>query len=93
MFNISQLLNKIRAAQGGSLLVREVIKGAVKKNVGADISLEDINTKSARISIKNLPSAARSEIFMKRIQILNEINTEIEARVGGAKKTEFKEIN
>ncbi len=73
MFNISNLLEKIRIIQGQDASLRTLIINTIKKNTGAELLPESIVVKSSKIFLKNVSSAAKSEIFLKKNQILQEI--------------------
>ena len=53
--------------------LRLAVQSAVKKTVGVEVPVEFIQIKPPRIIIKNVSAAARSEIFIKKEKILEEI--------------------
>lgn len=81
MFNINQLLEKVRSLRNSDIGLRLSVQAAVKKNIGIEAPVETIQIKSSRITIKNISSAARSELFLKKEKILADINSAL----GGVK--------
>ncbi|MEI6396563.1 MAG: hypothetical protein WCO48_00595 [Candidatus Taylorbacteria bacterium] len=73
MFNINHLLDRMRAIRNSDVGLRTTTQAALKKHTNIDVPIESIQVKSGRVSIKNIPGAARAEIFMKKTQILEEI--------------------
>ncbi len=73
MFNINQLLEKVRALRNSDVGIRTTVQVAIKKLTGADIPISSLSIKSGKVSIKNLSSAAKAEIFLKKPKILEEI--------------------
>ena len=74
MFNISQLLNRIRSIQSKGMVGIILVHDSILKNVGIDIPLGDISIKSSVVSIKNISQSAKSAIYIKKQAILKDIN-------------------
>ena len=77
MFNINQLLDRMRILRNSDIGLRVSVQTALKKCVGVDVPVESVLIKSGKVSLKNLPSAAKSEIFLKKSRILEEIKSSI----------------
>ena len=75
MIGISELFKRIKGLHAREVLVRAAIQEAIKKHTGADISLDSISFASDAVVLKNVSSALKSAIFIKRSSILNEINS------------------
>lgn len=73
-FNISQLLNKIRSIQAKGALQRKIVHDSILKNIRLDIPIENISIKSTIITLKNISQSAKSEIYIKKQVILEDIN-------------------
>lgn len=75
MFGIGKFFNNIQNSFGREVVLRTVIKEAVKKIASIDIDITDIECKTPVIKLKKLDSAALSIIFIKKAAILKEINS------------------
>ena len=73
MFNINQLLEKVRGLRNSDIGLRLAIQAAIKSCIGVEIPAESIQVKSSKVSFKNISSAVKSEIFMKKEKILESI--------------------
>lgn len=74
MFNIEQFLGKIRARQTSGEAVRIAVIEALKEYVGLEVIGKDVEIKPPQIFLKNIPQTARTEIFIKKKSILENIN-------------------
>ncbi len=74
MFNIGQILNKVRALRESDIGIRTAIKNAVAKYTEIDVPVEHVQIKSGKATIKNISQAARSVVFMKKETILRDIS-------------------
>lgn len=74
MFNIDQLLQRFKSSRNDDIRVRSIVAKVLKEKVLLDIPLESVDIKPPRIFLKNIPQAARSEIYIKKESILAEIN-------------------
>lgn len=73
MRNIAEFFSKIQNKQVRKLFVFETIRDAVKKHAGIDLDLESISFKGESVMLKGLGQAAKSQVFIKKPLILNEI--------------------
>lgn len=74
MFNISSYLDKFKNIGLKEILLKENIVKTIKEKIGVEISVKDITLKNNVITIKMSP-LLRSEVFMKKKKILDEINS------------------
>jgi hypothetical protein len=74
MFNISEFFKKIQNKQTQGLFVRQVVSDSIKKYAQFSASPEQIEYNSTTIILKNISSAQKSNIFIKKQQIISEIN-------------------
>ena len=74
MFNINQFLERLRKVSGGSIDTRGEIARIIKEKANIELQIEAIEIKPPRISLKNISQAARSEIYIKKHLILEEVN-------------------
>jgi hypothetical protein len=81
MFSIAKFFERIQNAQAKEVFLLKAIQDALKKHVGIDIPIENISCKSDSVSLKNVNSAAKSAIFIKKAAILKEINEVQQMRV------------
>lgn len=73
MFGIGQFFSKIQNSFAKEVLIRTVMKDAIKKYVGLEIPIENISVKSGTITLDNVSQSARSAIFIKKQAIIKEI--------------------
>jgi hypothetical protein len=73
MFNISQILDRVRSLRESNIGKRMVVKNTINKFVSIDIPVEQIEIKSSKVFVKNISQAAKSEIFLKKAAIIEEI--------------------
>jgi hypothetical protein len=76
MLSIGKFFERIQSARTKELYIRSVIQGAIKKNTAADIPLDAISFRSSTANLKNINQSLRSIIFIKKGQILRDINSE-----------------
>ncbi|MFA6404622.1 MAG: hypothetical protein WCW03_01320 [Candidatus Paceibacterota bacterium] len=74
MFNISNFLKRIQSTRTKELYTRSQIIDVLKKLLPIDLAEEGIIIKNNTIKIKNISQGAKTTIFMKKQQILDEIN-------------------
>ena len=77
MFNINQLLERMRVIRNSDIGLRVAVQTALKKISSFDVPVEAIQIKSGKVFLKNIPTAARSDIFIKKSRILEEIKNTI----------------
>jgi len=83
MFNIRDFLKKASGRQTKELFFRQTVQEVIKANLGVELPIEAISLRSSTIYLKNISQAARSVIFIKKTQILDQLN----------KKQDFYKIN
>jgi len=74
MIGISELFKRIQGLRARDIVIRTAIQEAIKKQTGADISLESVSFSSDSAVLKDASSALKSAIFIKKSAILAEIN-------------------
>lgn len=74
MISISEFFKRIGGVQAQEIAFRTSIQSAIRETVGIDIPIESIIFKSGTISIKNISSAVRSTIFIKKASIIGMAN-------------------
>jgi len=80
MFGISGFFKNIQNSFTKEVVLRSLIKQAIKKHTGADIPIENIVCKNGVVNLKNTNSSALSAIFIKKNQILSELKDIIDIR-------------
>jgi len=75
MLSISEFFKRVGGIQAREIAFRVAVQGAIKEVVGIDFPIEDISFKSGVVSLKNISSAARSVVFIKKALILERVNT------------------
>ena len=75
MINIGQFFKKIQNKHTKELFVRSIIKDALKKYTQLDVPVEAMSFSSNSLVLKNISQVAKSQIFIKKQLILQEINT------------------
>ena len=81
MFSIGKFFERIQNTRTKEVYIRSVIQGAIKKNTGAEIPIDAISFKSSTALLKNISQSLRSAIFIKKGQILKDVNAEQTIRV------------
>jgi hypothetical protein len=74
MFGIGHLLKKTQNRQTREFFVREIVRSVLKEVVGIDISIENIKVKESVANLANVSQSAKSEIYIKKRQLLKLIN-------------------
>jgi hypothetical protein len=74
MFGIGHLLKKTKNHQTREYFVRDVVRLAIKDIVGVDILIENIQIKEVTITMVNVNQSLKSEIYIKKQQLLKLIN-------------------
>lgn len=75
MLSIGQFFKRIQGKQAQEMLLRTVISDALNKHTGIKAEQGAISYKSGVVNVSKLSSSARSQIFIKKQQIINEINS------------------
>ncbi len=81
MLKISDFFKRIQNKYSQELYVRSVIQASLKKYINLEVPLESISFKSATIVLKGIPQVARSQIFIKKQTILDDIKANQDIRV------------
>lgn len=74
MFSIGDFFKRIQSVQSKEIYIRSVVQDVIKKHVGVEIPINDISFKSDVVNLKNISSAAKSALFIKRNAVIKEIN-------------------
>lgn len=75
MFGISGFFKNIQNSFAKEVLLRSKIKEIIKKHTNIDIEIENLTCKNSLISIKKANPTILSVIFIKKIKILEDLNT------------------
>ena len=73
MFNINDLLQKVKSLRNSDIAIRMSVQSAIKTNTQIEIPIENISIKSGRAMVQKMPQIIKGEIFIKKIQILDDI--------------------
>ncbi len=73
MEQISNLLKRFSKIGRPDILVREAVSKSIKKLLNTDIDPKEINVRNGIIYIANNSSSLKSEIFLKRNLLLEEV--------------------
>ena len=76
MLNISEFFKRIHSKQAKEVNIRNVIRTAIKNHAKFDISIESISFNSNTAILEGITPIARSEIYIKKQAILNDINSQ-----------------
>jgi hypothetical protein len=74
MFGIGHLLKKVQNRQTREYFVRDIVRGVLKEVINSDVLVENIKLKESAIQLLNLTQGAKSEVYMKKQQILKLVN-------------------
>lgn len=81
MLNIGQFFKKIQNKYTKELFLREIIQQSIQKQTGIRIPSEAISIKNNTVVVTGISQAARSHLFIKKQNILQEITTQQQIRV------------
>lgn len=73
-FNIRDFFKRIQNIHAKEILIRSLIKDVIKKHTNHEIPIESIKFSSGNIVLKGVNQSLRSVIFIKRTNIIQEIN-------------------
>lgn len=73
MFNIGQFLAKISDSRAKDILLRENARQTINKVAGTDLPNNSISIKSGIIYLSGIGYAVRSEIYIKKTNIIKTI--------------------
>ena len=74
MLAIGDLFAKIKGLQAREMLFRTMVCQAIKSRSGIDIEPQAVQHSKGRVTIKGISHSAKSQLFMKKMQIIEEIN-------------------
>ncbi len=75
MFNIGDFFKRVQNVRMKGVLVQNVVAEAVQKIVSYPMKPEDIIISSTVATLKGISSIVRSEVFIKKQLLLDEINS------------------
>ena len=74
MFGIGHLLSRVKNKQTKEFFVRQVLVDMLKQHLNIDLEIKDIAIRNGTAIISGTNSAQKSEIYMKKSQIIESIN-------------------
>jgi len=74
MINIGELFKKIQNRHSKELFLRSTIQESIKKHTNIDLKVADISVKSGVVSLKNISQTAKSQVFIRKQAVMNEVN-------------------
>ena len=77
MEKISQYLMKFETLRLPSEAVRKVVQEVIRKEIGIELNFRDIQVRCGVVHLSGLSPAARSEIQMRKKDIMQEITEKI----------------
>lgn len=75
MFNIGDFFKRVQNVRMKDVYIRNIIVEAIQKITGVKIKPEDIIISSTVATVRGISSVMRSEIFIKKQLLLEEINS------------------
>ncbi len=81
MLSIKSFFEKIQNVRTKELFVRSTISDVIKKLTSIEISPENISFSSSTLHLKGINQSARSVIFIKKTNLIKEINDAQSAKV------------
>lgn len=76
MLSISNFFSKIQSKHTKGMFVRTVVQSVIQKKLSVQIPIESISIKTSVVVLKNINSSILSAVFIKKSQIIKDINTE-----------------
>lgn len=80
MFNIDSFLGRIRSITGQETILRSLVMDSINNIAPFIVEANQVSIKGGIISIKKLSATAKTELFLKKELILNNINSKQSAR-------------
>ncbi|OHA17242.1 MAG: hypothetical protein A3C79_02890 [Candidatus Taylorbacteria bacterium RIFCSPHIGHO2_02_FULL_45_28] len=74
MLNISQFFKKIKGKYSKQIFIRSIVSETIQKHIGIVIPVDTISFSGRNVVINGISQTARSQIFIKKQTILQEIN-------------------
>lgn len=81
MLNIGQFFKKIQNKHTKELFARTVAKEAIQEQSGVIVRVEDMSFKAGALILKGLSQGARSQVFIKKQAILEQIRAKQQIQV------------
>lgn len=74
MLGIGEFFKRISALHAQEIGVRAELSRVIKVHTGADVPVESISFKGSTATLKNVPHALRTVIFIKKTAILADLS-------------------
>lgn len=81
MLNISEFFKRVQGKHAKEIVIRSVIRDAVKNHARFDIPIESISFNSNIAVLEGITAMARSQLYIKKQAILSEINSQQQIRL------------
>lgn len=75
MLKIADFFKKIQNKHSQELFIRSTIQTSIKKYTQVELPIESISIKSSSILLKGISQTERSQVFIKKQIIIQELNT------------------
>ena len=80
MYGIGGFFKKIQNSFSGEIILRNIIKDAVCKHCGIELSIDNVSYKNGVINLKHLNQSAKSAVFIKKVSILKELKEKVSGK-------------
>lgn len=80
MFNIAKYLEKFKILKNSKFFLRDLVVEGVKKITNIEIDPKKVDVKDGLVRISEKP-IIKSEIFIKKAKILEEINSKTDKKI------------
>lgn len=74
MNNIAEFFRKITGRHAAEVMLRTTVQDAIKQHTSIPVPLEAISFRSTSVLLQNINQTAKSVIFIKKPQIVRDIN-------------------
>ncbi len=81
MFGIGDFFKRIQNSYGKEIFIRSAVQNAIKKYTGSEVPIKDMTFKGEVVTLSNISQSLRSVLYIKKQNILKEINSVQGARV------------
>ncbi len=75
MLKIADFFKRIQNKHSQELFIRSTIQASIKKYTKVELPIESISLKSGIVSLKGISQTARSQVFIKKQAIIEELNS------------------
>lgn len=75
MYNIGEFFKRIQSVRMKNVLIQNTVAEVVREIVSYNIKPDDIVVSGTVVTLKGINSAVRSELFIKKAKLLEEINS------------------